>query len=132
MLLNGNALRSSFECMPKSVPLIVAENTFTPFNLINAIVVGALVVAWQSTGDVRLIWDSFGVITVVIANTVLAILQEARAHRALERATIVLRAPVSVLRGEISITVHPEQLRVGDVISLQRGEAVPADGQCVT
>ncbi|MBU3677987.1 MAG: HAD-IC family P-type ATPase [Candidatus Kapabacteria bacterium] len=118
--------------MPKSAPLIVAENTFTPFNLINAIVVGALVVAWQSTGDVRLIWDSFGVITVVIANTVLAIIQEARAHRALERTTIVLRAPVSVLRGEISITVQPEEVRVGDVISLQRGEAVPADGQCLT
>ena len=118
--------------MSKPIPLIVVQNAFTLFNIVNAIVVGLLTVAYISTRDARLVWDSLGVMTVVVANTLLAIVQEIRAHRALERAVILRRTPVTITRNGATLIVQPDDVVVGDIISLKRGEAVPADGRVLT
>lgn len=117
--------------MPKSTQTIILQNTLTPFNLVNAVVVGLLTLAYGSTGDSRLVWDSFGVVTVVIANTILAIIQEVRAHRALEHASR-LRPPKVTIRREHGIAlVSLENLQLDDVVVVQRGDVIPGDGQVV-
>jgi cation-transporting ATPase E len=118
--------------MTKSIGTIVLENTFTPFNTVNAIIIGLLTAAYVSTDDQRLVWDSLGVMTVVVANTLLAIVQEIRAHRALEQAVVLRRTPVTITRNGTTLIVQPDEVMFGDIIHLKRGEAVPADGRVLT
>ncbi len=118
--------------MPKSTQTIILENTLTPFNIVNAVVVGLLIIAYVSTGDGRLVWDSFGVVTVVIANTILAIIQEVRAHRALERSSRLRPTRVTIRRDDSIVATSLENLRRDDVVIVQRGDVIPGDGQVVS
>lgn len=118
--------------MSKSTGTIVLENTFTPFNLVNAIIIGLLTAAYLSTDDQRLVWDSLGVITVVIANTTLAIVQEIRAHRSLERISSLRPPLVTVRRNEQDVTIGIDEVIVGDIVTIHRGVVVPADGIAIT
>jgi cation-transporting ATPase E len=118
--------------MTKSIGTIVLENTFTPFNTVNAIIIGLLTAAYVSTDDQRLVWDSLGVITVVIANTTLAIIQEVRAHRSLERASALRPPQVTVRRNEHDVTLGIDEVIVGDIVTIHRGDIVPADGMVIS
>ncbi len=114
--------------MSKSTGTIVLENTFTPFNLVNAIIIGLLTAAYLSTDDQRLVWDSLGVVTVVIANTTLAIIQEMRAHKALEQASVLRPPKVRLRRDDRELDCTPNELVLGDRVAISRGDIIPADG----
>lgn len=114
--------------MSKSTGTIVLENTFTPFNLVNAIIIGLLTAAYLSTDDQRLVWDSLGVVTVVIANTTLAIIQEMRAHKALEQASVLRPPKVRLRRDDRELDCTPNELVPGDRVVISRGDIIPADG----
>lgn len=73
--------------------------------------------------------DVFIILAVVLVNAVLGVAQESKAEKAIE-ALQAMSAPNSkVLRdGKLQI-VPSEELVVGDVILLEAGDAVPADGR---
>ena len=77
--------------------------------------------------------DSMFVSTVIIINTLLAIVQEARAQRELKKLEL-MSAPMArvILRNGKIKEIHFDQLKVGDIIQLQSGDEVPADGQILT
>ena len=128
MFRNHNTAGNSFVPMTKSAGTIVVENTFTPFNLVNAIIIGLMTAAYLSTNDQRLVWDSLGVITVVISNTTLAIIQELRAHRALEHASVLRPPMVRARRNDRELNCTPNELIPGDRVVIGRGDIIPADG----
>ena len=68
---------------------------------------------------------------VVIVNAVLGVYQENKAEKAIEALQEMSAATSKVLRdGKIAI-IHSEDIVVGDVVLLEAGDAVPADGRII-
>ena len=100
--------------MSKTLGTITLENTLTPFNIVNAVLVSVLMIVYTLNDDPRLVLDSVGVIIVILANTLIAITQEWRAHRTLETAVV---------------SVDSLSIDVGDSITICRGDVIRADGR---
>ena len=92
--------------------------------LVAAAISGVLaVVEGESFADVIII------LAVVIVNAVLGVYQENKAEKAIEALQAMSAATSKVLRDGKMVTVHSEELVVGDVVVLEAGDAVPADGR---
>ncbi len=75
--------------------------------------------------------DVIIILSVVIINAILGVYQESKAEKAIEALQKMAAATSKVLRdGEIKI-VKSQELVVGDVILLEAGDAVPADGRII-
>ena len=83
------------------------------------------VVEGESFADVIII------LAVVIINAVLGVYQESKAEKAIEALQEMSAATSKVLRDGKIMTVHSEDLVVGDVVLLEAGDAVPADGRLI-
>ena len=95
--------------------------------LVAAAISGVLaVVQGESFADVIII------LAVVIINAVLGVYQESKAEKAIEALQQMSAATSKVLRDGKLVTVHSEDLVVGDVIVLEAGDAIPADGRILT
>lgn len=95
--------------------------------LVAAAISGVLaVVEGESFADVIII------LAVVIINAVLGVYQESKAEKAIEALQQMSAATSKVLRDGKMVTVHSEDLVVGDVVILEAGDAVPADGRILT
>ncbi len=81
------------------------------------------VVEGESFADVIII------LAVVLVNAVLGVYQESKAEKAIEALQEMSAATSKVLRDGHLITVPSEELVVGDVVLLEAGDAVPADGR---
>ena len=73
--------------------------------------------------------DVFIILFVVIVNAVLGVYQESKAEKAIEALQEMSAATSKVLRGGAVVQVKSEDLVVGDVVLLEAGDAVPADGR---
>ncbi|MEG2745448.1 MAG: HAD-IC family P-type ATPase, partial [Oscillospiraceae bacterium] len=94
--------------------------------LVAAALVSGIIAATQpgeSFADVIII------LFVVIVNSVLGVYQESKAEKALEALQEMAAATSKVLRDGIITIVKTEELVVGDVVILEAGDAVPADGR---
>ncbi|MDD5290587.1 MAG: cation-translocating P-type ATPase [Patescibacteria group bacterium] len=67
----------------------------------------------------------------VILNTIIGFFQENKANRALSKLRKMIEHRALVLRGGKEITVDSSQLTVGDIIILQAGNRVSADGRII-
>ena len=94
--------------------------------LVAAAVSGVLaVLEGESFADVIII------LAVVVINAVLGVYQENKAEKAIEALQEMSAATSKVLRdGQVTI-VRSEELVVGDVILLEAGDSVPADGRLI-
>ena len=89
-----------------------------------AAISGVLAVAeGESFADVIII------LAVVIINAVLGVYQENKAEKAIEALQEMSAATSKVLRDGRIVTVRSEELVVGDVVLLEAGDSVPADGR---
>ncbi|NCB52147.1 MAG: cation-translocating P-type ATPase [Clostridia bacterium] len=75
--------------------------------------------------------DVFIILFVVIVNAVLGVYQESKAEKAIEALQEMSAATSRVLRDGRIIVTKSEELAVGDVILLEAGDAVPADGRII-
>ena len=73
--------------------------------------------------------DVFIILFVVIVNAVLGVYQESKAEKAIEALQEMSAATSKVLRDGKIVQVKSEDLVVGDVVLLEAGDAVPADGR---
>ncbi|NLH01978.1 MAG: calcium-translocating P-type ATPase, PMCA-type [Clostridiales bacterium] len=95
--------------------------------LIAAAVISAITSSYSNEGFA----DVFIIMFVVIVNAVLGVYQENKAEKALEALQEMSSATSKVLRdGKISI-IKSEDIVVGDVVILEAGDAVPADGRII-
>ena len=95
--------------------------------LVAAAISGVLAVAQgESFADVIII------LAVVIVNAVLGVYQESKAEKAIEALQEMSAATSKVLRDGKIVTVHSEELVPGDVIMLEAGDSVPADGRLLS
>ncbi|MEL4107094.1 cation-translocating P-type ATPase [Oscillospiraceae bacterium WX1] len=97
--------------------------------MIIILLVAAVVSAVTSVLQGESIADVFIILFVVIVNSVLGVFQENKAEKAIEALQQMAAATSKVLRdGKITI-VKSEDIVVGDVVLLEAGDAVPADGR---
>ena len=75
--------------------------------------------------------DVIIILAVVIVNAVLGVYQESKAEKAIEALQEMSAATSRVLRDGKIVSVHSEDLVVGDVVLLEAGDAVPADGRLI-
>lgn len=71
--------------------------------------------------------DVIIILTVVVINAVLGVLQESKAEKAIEALQEIAAATSKVLRDGQQHTVRSEELVPGDVVVLEAGDAIPAD-----
>ena len=83
------------------------------------------VVEGESFADVIII------LAVVIINAVLGVYQESKAQKAIEALQEMSAATSKVLRDGNIMHIPSEDLVVGDVVLLEAGDAVPADGRLI-
>lgn len=75
--------------------------------------------------------DVIIILAVVIINAVLGILQESKAEKAIEALQEMSAATSKVLRDGKITSIRSEELVVGDVVILEAGDSVPADGRII-
>jgi len=97
-------------------------------NLLVLVLVGAAVLA-ALVGDVK---DVVVIAVVLVANAVLGFAQEVRAERSLAALEEMLVATARARRGGRVQVVEAADLVPGDVVLLDAGDRVPADGRVVT
>ena len=107
----------------RSYVSIVRANVLTLFNAI-LLAFGVLTLAF---GD----WRDALFLGIVVANSAIGIVQEVRAKRALDRLAVLVAPHARVFRDGIARSVAIEQLVPGDVVALEAGDQVPADGRVV-
>ena len=73
--------------------------------------------------------EVFIILIVVLLNAVLGVFQESKAEAAIEALQTMTAATCKVLRDGKQIALHSDQLVPGDVVLLEAGDAVPADGR---
>lgn len=73
--------------------------------------------------------DVIIIMLVVIINAVLGVYQESKAEKAIEALQEMAAATSKVLRDGVIISIRSEELVVGDVVILEAGDSVPADGR---
>ena len=100
---------------------IIRDNIFTYFNLIFAVLAAMLIL----TGNFR----NLTFLPVVIANTVIGIVQQLRSKKVLDELTVLSAAKCAVLRDGKVVEVPVDTLVLGDVIYLEEGKQIPADAE---
>lgn len=107
----------------RSIPDIVRANVFTRINAI----LGVLLLIVLATGS--LINGMFGLL--IVANSVVGMVQEIRAKRTLDTLAIVGQAKPLVRRQSGTRTLSPAEVVLDDIIELGPGDQVVVDGQIV-
>ena len=95
--------------------------------LIAAAVISAVTSVYSGEG----MTDVIIIVTVVMINALLGVYQESKAEKAIEALQKMTSATTKVIRNGIMSIVKSEELVVGDVIMLEAGDAVPADGRII-
>ena len=75
--------------------------------------------------------EVFIILIVVLLNAVLGVFQESKAEAAIEALQTMTAATCKVLRDGKQVTLHSDELVPGDVVVLEAGDAVPADGRII-
>jgi len=71
------------------------------------------------------------ILIVVLLNAILGVIQESKAEAAIEALQTMTAATCKVLRNGKMVTLHSDELVPGDVVLLEAGDAVPADGRII-
>lgn len=116
----SNAVR---ERATRSVAQIVRANVFTRINAI----LGVLLLIVLATGS--LINGMFGLL--IIANSVIGMVQEIRAKQTLDKLAIIGQAKPLVRRQSGTRTLSPGEVVLDDIIELGPGDQVVVDGEIV-
>ncbi|MBE6982316.1 MAG: cation-translocating P-type ATPase [Ruminococcaceae bacterium] len=71
------------------------------------------------------------IVVVVLLNAILGVIQESKAEAAIEALQTMTAATCKVLRDGKQVSLHSDELVPGDVVILEAGDAVPADGRII-
>lgn len=111
------------EAPSKSVKQIILSNLFTYFNLV-FVVIAVLLVLVKSYRDLTFL-------PIIIANTLIGIIQELRAKQVLDKLNVMNMPQVRTLRDGEEIEVAINELVKDDIVQLSAGNQIPADARVV-
>ena len=96
--------------------------------LLLAALISALMSYIDKTNDYA---DSIIIVSIVVINAVIGVIQEAKAEKSLEALKKLSSPTSSVIRNSKNITINSTDLVPGDIIELEAGNFVPADCRLV-
>ena len=99
-------------------------NDFMIIILLLASAISAIVSYIQGENDYL---DSIIIVTIVIFNSIMGLVQEAKAEKSIENLKKLTPQETKVIRNGITKNIVAEDLVVGDIIELDAGSFVPAD-----
>ena len=100
--------------------------------IIAAMISGAMeIYSGITTGHFAFPTDVIIILAVVLINSILGVVQESKAEKAIDALQEIAAATSKVIRDGHQITVKSEELVVGDIIVLEAGDAVPADARII-
>ncbi len=108
----------------RSYASIVRANVLTIFNLILA-VFGGLTLAYGE-------WQDSLFLGILVFNSAIGIFQEVRAKKALDRLAALVAPTATVVRDGAPREVGVDNVVVGDLLRVQAGDQIVADGQIQT
>jgi magnesium-transporting ATPase (P-type) len=108
----------------RSYASIIRANTLTVFNAILA-AAGVLTLAFGA-------WQDALFLAILLGNTGIGIFQEVRAKRALDRLAALVEPTAVVVRDGVARALHAEELVSGDLVRIEPGNQVVADGTVAT
>lgn len=103
-------------------------SNFTTIILLVAAVISFYTAFATEHGD---LFEGLLIIAIVVINSVLAIVQEGNAEKALESLQDMNKQTATVIRDGKVTTVESEQLVVGDILVLESGDAISADARLI-
>lgn len=112
----------------KTAGEIIVENLFSVFNLVILAIILFLLYFYMTSGDERLLLDSVGVLTIAVVNTLLAVFQELKAKRALDKVNLLLKRKVTAVRDSKEVEIEPYEIVKDDILKLGRGDQIVVDG----
>ena len=83
------------------------------------------IIAHESLAEV------FIILIVVLLNAILGVVQESKAEAAIEALQTMTAAMCKVIRDGKQTSIHSDELVPGDIVVLEAGDAVPADGRII-
>ncbi|MEN2275659.1 cation-translocating P-type ATPase [Enterococcus faecium] len=101
---------------------------FTTIVLLIAAVISFYTAFATEHGD---LFEGLLIIAIVVINSVLSIVQEGNAEKALESLQDMNKQTATVIRDGKVTTVESEQLVVGDILVLESGDAISADARLI-
>ncbi len=114
-----DAVNHAVESASKTNKEIICSNVFTYFNLI-FLVIAILLISVGSFRDLTFL-------PVIIANTLIGIIQELRSKKVLDNLSILNAPKNTVVRDGAEKTVPSEELVLDDIVILSAGNQIPAD-----
>ncbi len=99
-------------------------NDFMIIILIVAAIISALVSFWQGANDYI---DSIIIISIVVLNAIMGVVQEAKAEKSLEALKNMSAPMAKVRRNGRILTIRGSEIVPGDIVLLEAGNFVPAD-----
>ncbi len=108
----------------RTVGRIVASNVFTPINAVVGVLAGLVIVAGSPKDAL------FGL--VIVVNSLVGVVQELRAKRALDALSVVNAPRALAVRDGTPVEVQVHELVLDDVVELHSGAQVVADGTVLT
>ena len=103
-----------------SIKRIIFRNVFTYFNGIFAL----LTVLVITTGEIK----NLMFLPIIIANTLIGIIQQLRSKFVLDKLALLDVSEYTAIRDGKEVKVPSDKLVEGDVILLESGQQIPADG----
>ena len=113
----------------KKTPLILRFLSQFADPMIIILIAAAVISAITSVLQKEFPSDVIIIMFVVIVNAILGVYQESKAEKAIEALQKMTAATTKVLRDGKVCEIPSEDLTVGDVVLLEAGDAVPADGR---
>lgn len=105
----------------RTIKQIVKDNVFTYFNLIFTVLAVLLVLVGS--------FKNLTFMIIVVANTLVGIIQEIRSKRTLDKLRLLRMPKVHVIRDKVDREIPTKNLVLGDVVILKGGSQIPADAR---
>ena len=89
------------------------------------------IIAWLLEGAAGLPYEALAIIAIVIVNALIGFFQEERAEEAVEALKKMTAAAATVLRDGRRQTIPSRDLAPGDILLIEEGDAISADGRLI-
>lgn len=111
---------------------IIVENIFSLFNLITLSIIIFVIIFYIRNDDQRLLLDAIGIFFIAITNTAIALFQEIKSKKALDKVNLLLRREIIVIRDGKKQNIDQKDIVVDDIIEVLRGDQIVVDGKIIT
>lgn len=127
--LEANGQNKLAESKPKSMLTRFIEQLLNPMVLV--LIVAAVISAVTAAFADESFADVFIIMAVVVLNSILGVIQESKAEKAIEALKEMAASTSRVLRDGYVNVIKSEDLVIGDIVLLEAGDAVPADARII-